>query len=231
MLKTTTTALLLGSAGLLSALIAVPGAQAASIDTVKANVPKPQATCGNTGTLPQGAWLANKPCGYVVGTALAGTRFDNDLNAGRGNHFGRSHQSGGASTCAWTLPGSLTPTGRTTPDSCSSATAARIVHRRDIGRDFDNKPHVGNGAPTIKIDASRCRGFYNYFTDSSYTRGRLHDPVGHPLSAIGAYRYATLDRKAAMIRNSTGAATTWMFVARSCIASQLNGTTLSNAND
>lgn len=34
-----------------------------------------------------------------------------------------------------------------------------------------------------------------------------------------------------MIRNGSGDTTTWMFVARSCIASQLKGHTLSNAND
>ena len=34
-----------------------------------ANVPKPSA-CGNSGTIPAGGWLANKPCGYVMGTAV-----------------------------------------------------------------------------------------------------------------------------------------------------------------
>ena len=32
-----------------------------------ANAPKP-ATCGNSGVLPGGGWIANKRCGYVMGT-------------------------------------------------------------------------------------------------------------------------------------------------------------------
>lgn len=38
-----------------------------------ANAPKP-ATCGNSGVLPGGGWIANKRCGYVMGTPDA---FDN----------------------------------------------------------------------------------------------------------------------------------------------------------
>lgn len=56
----------------------------------------------------------------------------------------------------------------------------------------------------------------------------MHDPVGYPLSSIGAYRFATNDLQAATVRAGSGDATTWMFVARSCIASQLVGQTLSN---
>ncbi len=43
--------------------------------TTMGNVTKP-AACNNHGTIPAGGWLANKSCGYVMGTAIAGTLFD-----------------------------------------------------------------------------------------------------------------------------------------------------------
>lgn len=221
---------------ILGALIAAPVAQAAIRHTVSANVPKPQAACGNIGTLPQGAWLANKSCGYVVGTALAGTTFDNNKNSSSDFHFGRTYQSGGANFCAWILPSSFTSAAQTVADSCSDTTSATIVHRKYIGRDFDNEPHEGNGAPTIPINASGCTGYYNYFDSSTYSSGYLRDPVGYTLPTTGAYRYSTKDSQAAMIRVGSGTGpppegTTWMFVARSCIAAQLVGYPLSNTND
>jgi len=120
---------------------------------------------------------------------------------------------------------------QTVANSCSSTTEEAIRHRRTIGRDFDNEPGVGNGATTIPVNASACTGYYNYFTNSTYRTGRLHDPVGFALPPNGAYRYATNDLGAAMIRVGSDASTTWLFVARSCIASQLVGKTLSNTND
>lgn len=212
-------------------MVAMPAAQAANQSTVKANVPKPEAACGNVGTLPQGAWLANKPCGYIVGTALAGTRFDNHKNSSADFHYGRARGSG-ANFCAWIIPGALQGPAVTVADSCSSSTENAIVHRRTIGKEFDNEPHVGNGATTIPINASACTGYYNYFTDSTYQTGRLMDPVGTALPSNGAYRYSTNDGKAAMVRVGSGTAgTTWLFVDRACIASQLVGYPLSNTND
>lgn len=107
----------------------------------------------------------------------------------------------------------------------------RRYSRRTIGRDFDNEPGVGNGTPTVPVNASGCTGYYNYFTDSSYQSGSLRDPVGYTLPTNGAYRYSTNDQQAAMIRAGNGDATTWLFVARSCIEAQLAGYTLSNTND
>jgi len=225
-------------AGLLAAgtVLAAPTADAAARHTVLSNVPKPEAACQNFGSLPQGSWLANKPCGYIVGTALAGTTFDNHKNSGANFHYGRTYQSGGANFCAWALPSSLGSTISTVADSCSSGTESSIVHRRTIGRDFDNEPGVGNGAPTIPVNASGCTGYYNYFNSSTYGSGSFRDPVGYTLPANGSYRYSSNDLQAAMVRVGTGtgpppAGTTWMFVARSCIAAQLAGYPLSNTND
>jgi len=213
------------------AMFAAPVAQAASRHTVLANVPKPQAACGNVGSLPAGSWLANKPCGYIVGWAMAGSTFDNHLNSASNFHYGRTYQSGGANFCAWALPSSLGSSTSTVADSCSTATKDSIVHRLAIGRDFDNEPGVGNGTITIPVNASGCAGYYNYFNSSSYGSGYFHDPVGFAPSATSGYRYASNDLNAAMIRSDSGGETTWMFVDRSCIAAQIAGYPLSNTND
>lgn len=217
----------LGVAG----IIASPVAQAANQYTVNANVPKPS-VCNNSGTIAAGGWLANKPCGYIVGTARAGTRFDVNFSTSSNFHFGRTRDTDGTNFCAWLVPGALNLGTRTTvADSCGTSTSDTVVHRLAIGRDFDNEPHVGNGASTIPVNAAGCTGYYNYFTDSTYATGRLRDAVGFTLPSTGAYRYSSRDSQAAMIRVGTGDSTTWLFVARSCINAQLAGYALHNEND
>ena len=194
-------------------------AQAANAYPVKADVPKPAAACGNHGTIRAGGWLANKRCGYVLGTAPAGTSYEVNSTDAKGYHFGRTRDRDGSSFCAFLVPGAL-DTARRTPvgDSCSSATAQAMVHRLSFGRDFSDDVHSGNGASTKPVDASACAGYLNYFTSSTFAGGRLRDPVAGKLPATGAYRYTTRDGKAAMIRVGTGDSTTWLFVARSCVA-------------
>ncbi len=214
-----------------AAVLALAGpADAANRYTVKGNVAKPS-VCNNSGTIAAGGWVANKPCGYVMGTALKGTAFDNHVNTDKGFHYGRTRQSEG-SFCTWIVPGAFDlGTKRTATDSCGTGTSDAMRHRRTIGKDFDNKPGVGNGSTTIAVNASRCRGYYNYFTTSDFRKGHLHDAVGYTLPAQGAYRYATRDGLAAMIRTGSGPSTTWLFVSRSCIASQLQGKRFSNLDD
>ena len=77
---------------------------------------------------------------------------------------------------------------------------------------------------------SCCTGYYNYFVDSNYASGSLHDPVGFALPAAGGYRYSTNDLGAAMIRVDALGETIWLFVADSCIAAQLPSG-LNNEND
>ena len=127
-----------------------------------------------------------------MGTAIAGTLFDVSTTTGNNFHFGRWRAGDGSSFCAYLVPGAL-DTSHSTPvaDSCSAATSDRLVHRRSFGRDFDAAPHTGNGAIIVRINPSACTGYYNYFVDSNYTSGRLHDPVGFALPTTGGYRYST----------------------------------------
>ncbi|MEV8372621.1 hypothetical protein AB0P21_07780 [Kribbella sp. NPDC056861] len=194
------------------------------------NVTKP-AACNNHGVMPAGGWLANKSCGYVMGTAIGGTRFDVSTTTPNNFHFGRWRASNGTNFCAYLVPGAL-DTSHSTPvaDSCSSATSDRLVHRRSFGRDFDVAPHTGNGAIVVRINPSACTGYYNYFTDSTYTTGALHDPVNFALPTTGGYRYTTADGGASMIRVDALGETIWLFVARSCINAQLPSP-LNNEND
>ncbi len=225
------TGLLLAAAVGAASTIAIPVAHAANQYTVKSNVPKPGA-CNNSGTVVAGGWLANKPCGYIVGTAVAGTRFDVNSTSSTSFHFGRTRSSDGTNFCAWLVPSALNlSSGTPVADSCSTSTSNSIVHRLAIGRDFDNAPHEGNGAVTIPVNASGCTGYYNYVDNSSYNSGHLRDAVGFTLPASGGYRYSSKDRQAAMIRVTDGSGTTWLFVARSCIDAQLAGHQLHNEDD
>jgi hypothetical protein len=198
--------------------------------TTIANVTKP-AACNNFGTIPAGGWLANKSCGYVMGTAVAGTLFDVSTTTANNFHFGRWRAGDGSSFCAYLVPGAL-DTSHSTPvaDSCSSDTSSRLSHRLSFGRDFDAAPHTGNGSIIVSINPSACTGYYNYFTDSTYSTGRLHNPVGFALPTTGGYRYSTNDNGASMIRVNAQGETIWLFVARSCIQSQLPAN-LNNQND
>jgi hypothetical protein len=198
--------------------------------TTVGNVQKP-AACNNSGIMPAGGWLANKSCGYVMGTAIAGTRFDVHTTTANNFHFGRWRAGDGSSFCAFLVPGALDTSHSTSvAASCSDDTSARLSHRRTFGRDFDAAPHTGNGAIIVPINPSACAGYYNYFVDSNYASGSLHDPVGFALPAAGGYRYSTNDLGGAMIRVDALGETIWLFVARSCIASQLPSG-LNNEND
>ncbi|MFI5731014.1 hypothetical protein ACIA49_12895 [Kribbella sp. NPDC051587] len=196
----------------------------------KGNVTKP-AACNNSGIMPAGGWLANKSCGYVMGTAIAGTRFDVHTTTANNFHFGRWRAGDGSNFCAFLVPGALdTSSSTSVAASCSDDTSDRLSHRRSFGRDFDAAPHTGNGAIIVRINPSACTGYYNYFVDSNYSSGRLHDAVGFALPTTGGYRYSTNDLGASMIRVDALGETIWLFVARSCIASQLPAG-LNNDND
>ncbi|MFK4086292.1 hypothetical protein ACI2LF_19440 [Kribbella sp. NPDC020789] len=221
---------------LLTALVlvalSVPVSTAYAVNqyVTKGNVPKP-AACNNSGIIPAGGWLANKSCGYVMGTAIAGTRFDVHTTTPNNFHFGRWRASDGSNFCAFLVPGALdTSSSVPVPASCSDDTSARLSHRRSFGRDFDAAPHTGNGSIIVRINPSGCTGYYNYFVDSTYASGRLHDPVGFALPTTGGYRYSTNDLGASMIRVDALGETIWLFVARSCIAAQLPAG-LNNEND
>lgn len=139
---------------------------------VQANSPKPE-VCENFGTVPHGTWMQNKPCGYWVGTAIAGSSFDVHSTTESDYHYGRSHDN---NICGWIPPGasSSEATG-TAPESCGEDIANRIVHRMSIGHDVNAPPHEATDGTTIGVNPS-CTAYANYFTSSDYDTGVLRDP-------------------------------------------------------
>lgn len=209
----------------LTALIATIGpASAVNRYTIQPNSPKP-AVCGNSGPIPAGTWLQNKPCGYFVGTALAGSSYDVQETTPSNYHFGRNH--GNNNLCAWIPPGALSsqPTG-TAPASCSAATREALLHRRTFGYDFNAAPGAEDGS-AITLSAG-CGSTYNYFTTSDYSTGSWRDYAGTPGTTV-YYRYTAYGpepRAMAVRDNSLG----WVFVPRSCVT-DWRGLVFNNQND
>ncbi|PFH53294.1 hypothetical protein AMATHDRAFT_45569 [Amanita thiersii Skay4041] len=209
-----------------SLLLVVPNVFAVNEYVTIRNVPKP-AACNNNGLLPDGGWIANKPCGYVMGTAVAGQRFDVHVTSAAGFHYGRYRGTGG-NFCTWLLPSSLDlSTGVSVAASCSDSTQSFLCNRQVFGRDFDAAPHTGDGAIIVPVNLAGCQGFYNYFVDTTFTSGRFQDPVPFNVggTSSGGYRYSTLDGQASMVRAFVPeyGQTIWFFVPRACIAAQLPG--------
>lgn len=199
----------------------VPSAHAVNRYTILANSPKP-AACNNSGTIPPGTWLQNKPCGYWVGTAMAGSSYDVHQTNPSGYHWGRNY--GNNNFCAWIPPGALSgPIGTASP-SCSDTTKETISHRRTIGYNFNAPPGATDGSP-ISVNPA-CGAYYNYFTSSSYNTGYLRDYAGTPSSQV-VYRYTTNDSAAIVVRDG---ALGWVFMSRSCVTSWQN-VVFNNDND
>lgn len=198
-------------------------ASAANSYVVNGSTPRPEA-CNNHGTITPGTWITNGPCGYVVGTALAGNRFEINQTSEKGFHYGRVQLSGGANLCAWIPPGAIDQGSlQTVADSCGDDVKTRNQNSRLIfGRDFDAAPHTGDGAIVVPVNPTGCQGYFNYFDDSDFEGGSLRDPVGFPLTDTNSgYRYTSKDGKASMIRTNSGGETYWIFVDRACIDAQL----------
>lgn len=207
-----------------AATLASP-AQAANSYVVNGSTPRPEA-CNNHGTITPGTWITNGPCGYVVGTALAGNRFEINQTSDKGFHYGRVQLSGGANLCVWIPPGAIDQGSRqSVADSCGDDVKTRNQNsRRIFGRDFDSAPHSGDGAIVVPVDPTACQGYYNYFDNSDFSGGSLRDPVGFALTDTrSGYRYTTKDGKASMIRTDHNGETYWIFVDRGCINGQLPG--------
>jgi hypothetical protein len=139
--------------------------------TVQANSPKP-AVCNNSGTVPAGTWLQNRPCGYWVGTAMAGSSFDVHQTNPSNYHYGRS--LGNNNICGWIPPGALgsSPTA-SVAESCSDTTKDNISHRRTVGYDFNAAAHAATDGTAITVNPA-CTAYYNYYTTSTYSDVPLH---------------------------------------------------------
>ncbi|MFL6118561.1 hypothetical protein [Actinophytocola sp.] len=187
------------------------GAQVVNRYTIQPDSPKPEA-CDNHGTIPAGTWLQNKPCGYFVGTAMAGSSFDVHRTTANGYHYGRDH--GDNDICAWIPPRALSgaPTGSVAA-SCSAATEERISHRRSFGRDFNAEAHTATDGSPLSVDPG-CGAFYNYYASSAYDTGTLRDPAGTP-SAEVRYRFTANGANPAIVVRDAGLG--WVFMDRDCV--------------
>lgn len=201
-----------------------PSAHAVNRYAVQPNSPKPM-ICTNNGTIAAGTWLQNKPCGYFIGTAMAGSSFDVEQTTANNYHYGRNH--GNNNVCAWIPPGALSgnPTG-TAPSSCGDAIRDRISHRRSFGHDFNAVAHEATDGSPITVNPA-CGAFYNYYTSSSYDTGALRDPAGTPLSEV-RYRFTTTGATPAIVVRDTNLG--WVFMKRSCVTDWQN-ITFKNDND
>lgn len=210
-----------------SALVGLlPTASQANVNryTVQPNSPKP-AACNNSGTVPAGTWLQNKPCGYWVGTAMADSSFDVHQTNASNYHYGRSH--GNNNICGWIPPGALgsSPTA-SVAESCSDATKNNIAHRRTVGYNFNAAAHAATDGTAITVNPA-CTAYYNYYTTSTYSDGSLRDAAGNPGSTV-MYRFTTNGSNPAIVVRDS--AIGWIFLSRTCVTNW-RGITLYNDND
>lgn len=215
---------LVGAAVSALALGQALNAQAVNRYTVEANSPKP-AACNNHGNLPVGTWLQNKPCGYYVGMAMAGSSYDVQRTNPSGYHFGRNH--GNNNICGWIPPGALSdnPTG-TAPRSCSESTREALSHRRSFGYNFNARAHEAVDGSPISVNPS-CGAYYNYYTTSTYSTGSLRDYAGNTAATV-RYRFTTNGSNPAMVVRDDNVG--WVFMDRDCVTDWRN-VTFHNDND
>ncbi|MBV1854311.1 hypothetical protein [Catellatospora tritici] len=214
------------TAGVAALLIAATSSAAQAVNryTIQPNSPKP-AVCNNSGTIPAGTWLQNKPCGYFVGTAMAGSSYDVHQTNSSNYHFGRNY--GNNNICGWIPPGALsaTPTG-TAAASCSDATRDAMSHRRAIGYNFNAAAHAATDGSAITVNPA-CGAYYNYYTTSAYSDGSLRDYAGTPGSEV-RYRFTTNgSNPAIVVRDYTIG---WVLMDRDCVINW-RGLTFYNDND
>jgi hypothetical protein len=166
-----------------------------------------------------GARIANKAFGYYIGRVMPGGRFV-DVG-GRASHYYGRITGAGVTICGWLHESARGPRDGTEADTCSKRTADRIWQRMVIGKDFSapagTKGH--SGTPVAVRPKANCTLFYNYFTDSTFTRGQLRDPAG-PIGSDPAgpgrvtYRYLTRDGAAAVVVDDVYG---WGFVVPDCL--------------
>ena len=164
-----------------------------------------------------GSWITNKPSGYYVGRAMAGTRFSLIPGRGRTWHYGRA--TGTADLCGWVMPGSLGTKGAPSPGSCPDATAERLSHRTSIGRDYNAKAHaMQTGTKVSATDSPSCTFHYNYFHGTDFAHGanagHWANPAGQMTSGFVLYRFTTLDGGAVVARDPVHG---WGFAPASCV--------------
>jgi hypothetical protein len=166
-----------------------------------------------------GARIANKAFGYYIGRVMPGGRFV-DVGARVSHHYGRI-TGAGVSICGWLHKSALGPRGGAAASTCSKRTADRMWQRTAIGKDFSAPGGAKGQSGTLVAvrPGANCTLSYNYFTDSTFTRGRLRDsagPIGTDPASPGRvkYRYLTRDGAAAVVLDDVYG---WGFVGAGCL--------------
>lgn len=174
-----------------------------------------------------GSWITNKPGGYYLGRAPAGSEFN--VMGSRSDRYGRDWPYGRAvaiNMCGWVLPDALGSRVATGTDSCSARTRDDLSHRRSFGKNFNARPHRKNTGTDAPVGS--CRFYYNYFQGSDFSKSGGHWAWSPGSTAGGTvkYRFTTLDGKAAVVLHPVMG---WGFIARGCVnTSEIQ---LNNIND
>ncbi|GAA1658918.1 hypothetical protein GCM10009765_05290 [Fodinicola feengrottensis] len=170
-----------------------------------------------------GSWIVNKPSGYYVGRAMAGSVFDDEVTSSGNWHFGRASTT--VDMCGWVMPGSLGGSLGDTADTCSTTTQNAISHRRTVGKDY-NQPAHATGDGTAAAANTGCVVQFNYFvgTDYSSNGGHWANPAGNAASTV-FYRFTTNDGAAVVVRDPNLG---WGFLPIGCVQ---RPTALYNDND
>jgi hypothetical protein len=194
-------------------VLAVGPAQATNDKHPVQNAPAPSTGVPIVGG---GSYIQNKPNGYYIGRAMAGTHFGHAWSASTttGNHhWGRAIHT--VNMCGWVVPGSLSPAFEAWGNNCSQATADFLRCRRTIGRDFNGASHVGP-YPGTWIGAGNCPHYKNYYygTDFPYNGGNWKDYSGQTTAGGVYYRYTTPDGGARVVFDNNHG---WGFVPSTCL--------------
>jgi hypothetical protein len=218
LLRTRRSALIaLATAGAIAgtvAPVATHMAGAANIHTVRtANSPSTGKPVAGGGT-----WIVNRPDAYYLGRAMPGRHFASQSRTAHGWFWGRATP---IQLCGYVLPKSLNAAvlGHTA-NNCSQATKSKLSHRRAIGRDFNARVIKGKNKVTdgTSVSASTaCTLYYNYFHGSNFAGGHNGGHWADRAGMIQAqvfYRFTTLDRKAAVVRDPKLG---WGFVPLTCV--------------
>ncbi|MBV1851346.1 hypothetical protein [Catellatospora tritici] len=183
--------------GVVAVLLTTVPAQAGNIWAIKTAL-SPSTGLPITGG---GSWIVNKPSGYYLGRAAVGSRFDVVETTGANWHYGRAITT--VNMCGWVMPGSMDYQVGSQADSCSATTKDMLSHRQNIGRDYNAPAHQAGDGSAVATSGS-CPLYYNYFYGTSFAGGANG---GHWANYAGTasttvyYRFTTLDRGAAVVRD------------------------------
>jgi hypothetical protein len=160
-----------------------------------------------------GARITNKAFGYYIGRVMPGGHLTQV--GGRASHYYGRITGPGINICGWLHTSARGPRVGRSPNTCSKATADRIWQRTTIGVRFSAPAGTkGHSGVAVSVTPGRnCPLYYNYFTDTSFRTGHLHDAAGAAGLQV-RYRYQTRDGNAAVVLDDRLG---WGFIATDCL--------------